>query len=192
MRVFLTGASGTGKSTIASHVLKKNNLHRLRSVTEQVLENYGFSGSADDFVGKEVDPDEWQESLFATLIDLQHNAGDDYVTDRTVIDVLAYSGVQSTVAWKIFRSEEFRAEIELMKELTSFVFYVEPSERCLEQARKEGRRDRWLTTEVVWRVDGIIKFLLEAHDVNYFPITTADLDKRKRLVDAVLLRMKKL
>ena len=81
MKILLTGAQGTGKSTILKELEKEG----FKTITE-VVRNLAKTGVNVNEMGDE----EGQNIIFKTYQKLL-NENDDYVSDRCLIDVAAYT-----------------------------------------------------------------------------------------------------
>jgi nicotinamide riboside kinase len=177
VRVYFTGASGTGKSTLAAHVAEKFGLYRLDSPARWVLKELDL-----DFERVFREPDV-AETFTRAVWERQRDVEQDrksFVSDRC-FDAVAYAAEMTTVCWSLFRDEAFARYVQRLREPDALVFFVRPQESIRLNAL-DGTRDQFLTPERVHRFDGMILFLLEAHAVPYIPVTTADPRDRMRIV----------
>lgn len=91
LRIGLVGAGGTGKSSLAEAVSAKLGVPNLKSreITESILKRDGYDyGSGIQIERFLANTGRQNEILRRTL---EQQAGDSFVTDRTVIDLAAYA-----------------------------------------------------------------------------------------------------
>jgi len=88
IRLALTGASGTGKSTIASHVAEHLSIPFCPVGSRSVAKDMGFNNPYDvDAAGRRV---EFQRRLLSSKLEWELER-QNFVTDRAYIDNLAYA-----------------------------------------------------------------------------------------------------
>lgn len=93
IRLAFTGASGTGKSTLAEAMAAKLGLPICPVGSRSVSKEMGFESPYDvDDAGKRA---EFQQLLFAKKIAWERNQATGFVTDRTHLDNLAYTFMHS-------------------------------------------------------------------------------------------------
>lgn len=91
-RVGLVGASGTGKTTLASYISTEFQLPYLNSSSSKLWDGYGYKNHRDVQWASWADPDNalrLQEEIL-TVRDSMFACKNWFVTDRTPIDQLAY------------------------------------------------------------------------------------------------------
>lgn len=187
-KIFLLGASGVGKSTLARHIHTKYGLPLLPSATRAAFEKCG--GTADQFNDQgDIDKiDEFQKTIwwFQQQIEEEYWQSEEtgFVTDRG-FDLFAYTSKQSRVVWQIVRSPEFIAYLDRLRlSGQAIVFFVRPHPGMV--PKLDGRRDFFLTPE--WRhgVDGVIEYILESNEIPYISISDPMLRNRLRTIDTVI------
>jgi len=95
MRVAFTGASGTGKTTLAEYAAKKHGLEFNPVGSRSVAKEMGFDSPYDvDKVGKRA---EFQRRLIASKREWEASH-ESFVTDRTTFDNLAYLALHDVQA----------------------------------------------------------------------------------------------
>ena len=109
--VLLTGAGGTGKTTLAEAISKQHGLPLVKSISREVMAKHGIAREDDQL--KMTDQARWemqvdiQNAYWDSVKDL-----DNYVADRTALDHLCYVLMKS---WQ-------KLDIDLMEELEDRVF----------------------------------------------------------------------
>jgi predicted ATPase len=88
MRIAFTGASGTGKTTLAKYIAEKHGLEVNPVGSRSVAQAMGFASPYDvDAAGKRK---EFQRELLASKL-IWETERESFVTDRTPLDNLAYT-----------------------------------------------------------------------------------------------------
>jgi len=88
MSIGLVGAHRTGKSTLARSYAEKNGIEFLETRTSAVFERMGVSPKEDYTFRVRL---QIQEEILADAVRLYATAGADWISDRTPIDMLAYT-----------------------------------------------------------------------------------------------------
>ncbi len=174
-RIFLVGASGTGKSTLARAVADKLAWEYLPLSAGAAYTRHGAT-----FASAEADPEVMQRVQTEICEDAAkavagaYYAGRHFVSDRGV-DYYAYSMLLCN---KPTNQMGVCAVIlaELMKRADSAVFFCRPVPAILRAARESdsSRRSKFLTDEWVYRADGAILLLLRDRGIPFAEITGDD------------------
>jgi hypothetical protein len=183
MRIYFIGAHATGKTTMSRYVSRKWGLPMITEVARSVLSELESS-----FDALRTDMDlvaEYQRRVFERQISverLQDAQGSGFVSDRA-FDNLAYAAEHTTILGDLLAGEGCLDYMRWVAEGT--VFFVRPHKDLL---REDGVRAS-VTWESVLRIDGMIKWALEAHKIPYLPIDTPLMQERVRTVEFVLKRL---
>lgn len=169
MKICLTGSHGTGKSTILK-------------VLQEKLPGYTFqiSSPTREAVGKDSTKlnfgttEESQKLIAAKVIDLVEKASQNYVTTRSLIDVLAYTIYFSKVNEENFPTGDFIAKqfelVEKHKKDFDIYFYLpiefDIPEIELGKEFREGQENK----DYHKTIDIILQFLLWTFDIPYIVI----------------------
>lgn len=116
MRIGLTGAHRTGKSTLAEFVHKVWGVPWIQSPASAIVKGFGFDMGRDnrlmfEQVAGDTDGIEMQWAIYDTLVSsLQEAPKGGYVSDRTPIDVAAYLLADATgyAGWEDGQAEVVR------------------------------------------------------------------------------------
>ena len=175
-RIYLVGAHSTGKTTLANYISNRYNIRMLSEVSRKLINDRGLDLSD---IRSDIDTtNEFQREIFEKQLEMESNYSE-FVSDRA-FDNLAYSGLYSNITNELFFSDEFEEYMKGIK--NSIVFFIRPREELLED---DGTR-KALDMETLYKLDGIIKFILEIYDVSYVSINTSNLSERIRTVEQVM------
>jgi hypothetical protein len=183
MRIYFIGAHATGKTTMSRYVSRKWGLPMITEVARSVLSELESSLEA-----LRTDMDlvaEYQKRVFERQISverMQDGAGSGFVSDRA-FDNLAYAAEHTTILGDILATDGCQEYLRWVAEGT--VFFVRPHRDLL---KEDGVRAS-VTWESVLRIDGMIKWALEAHKIPYLPLESPLMQERVRAVEFVLRRL---
>lgn len=177
LRIYIAGAHSTGKTTLARWVARTYKLPLVTEVARAVLAELEIPLET-----LRVDLDRtatFQKEVFRRQNEMERLAGNRFVSDRT-FDNLAYACHHTLALNQIARDlGEYSARLS---EPGSLVFFVRPHRDLL---KEDGVRAAVSWEEIV-RIDGMVKLLLELHDVDYITIDTLNMAERARTVRGVL------
>ncbi len=177
-RVFFTGASGVGKSTLADWVGRSFGIPVLRDLTRTIaVKHGGFEKIQSDQDARERFQIEVFECIAKVTTGQNH-----FVIDRTPLDVLAYTTRYAQCAWML--REKLAASLSVLR--MSIVFFVRPDPSVLTAAVKESERMKYLSQQAVHGLDGSIQTLLEMYNVPHIQIGGSDFSDRCRTVATTL------
>jgi len=177
MKVFVTGSHSTGKTTLARWISNRFDMPLVSEAVRPVL------------ASREVDINVLRADLNQTegfqheLIERQVKAEkrkEDAVYDRCTFDYIAYTAEHTCVSYGL-KTEMADAAARLKG---AVVFLLRPQPELMAD---DGVREK-VVWESVIRIDAMIKLLFEMYDVNYIPISTANMAERARTVATVLQR----
>lgn len=181
--IVFTGASGTGKSTLAKWAARKYGLRELPSATKAAYEESGTSyGDAfrDPTILAQI-----QLDVFRKTAGNLRNAvfsGHPWVSERGP-DVLIYSSLMCHDALPF---PDTIGDIDTVCKRTDVLtVYVRPCPAIIAdaRARDDGRRNRFLSDEWVYRVDGAIAYHLERFDIPHVTLSSPDWPDRITTVE---------
>lgn len=194
MRIYFTGASGTGKSSLAAFVKRRHGWPILPSAVRQAMEDWGIS-SLDELFRDTQLADNFHLSLWRIQRKLEEEAlGQDrsrhFIAERC-FDCVTYAAELTRVAWQITRCQEFDSYLMNLRTRDALVFFVRPHHDLLAQRIPlDGRRDSFLHPALVYRIDGAIQFILQSHDIPHVNVADQSVREREQLVDALISRFK--
>jgi len=179
LRVYISGAHSTGKTTLTRWVSSKYKLKMVNEVARTVLAE---SEIPLDLLRVDIDRTfNFQSEVFQRQLVAEADAGSRFVSDRT-FDNLAYAASHTIGLSKILASAKLGEYVDGIKSNRSVVFFVRPHKELLAE---DGVRERgdW---EEVTRIDGMIRMLFELYDIDYVSIHSLSMSERVRTVKAVL------
>ena len=179
MRIYFVGSHATGKTTLCRHVSRRYGLPMISEVARAVLAEMetGFDALRTDMelVG------EYQERVFARQIAVEQQHAGRFVSDRA-FDNLAYVAEHTTNAAAMMNDQRFHDYMKWVRE--GIVFFVRPHQSLL---KEDGVR-AGVSWDSVLRIDGMVKLMLEQHQISYLPLESVSMQERVRAVEFVLHR----
>lgn len=179
MRIYFVGSHATGKTTLCRWVSRRYGLPMITEVARAVLAEMESSLDA-----LRTDMDlvaEYQDRVFARQVAIERLHQGAFVSDRA-FDNLAYAAEHTTVVARLMGDQRFRDYMKWVADGT--VFFLRPHRDLL---KEDGVR-AGVSWESVLRIDGMIKLLLEMHEVAYLPIESVSMQERVRAVEFTLAR----
>jgi predicted ATPase len=179
MRIYFVGSHATGKTTLCRHVSRRYGLPMISEVARAVLAEMETALDAlrtdMDLVG------EYQERVFARQVAVERSHEGRFVSDRA-FDNLAYVAEHTTNAAVMMNDARFRDYMKWVSE--GVVFFVRPHQSLL---KDDGVR-AGVSWDSVLRIDGMVKLMLEQHQISYLPLDSVSMQERVRAVEFVLAR----
>jgi adenylate kinase family enzyme len=194
VRIYFTGASGTGKSSLAAFVKRRHGWPILPSAVRQAMEDWGISTLDELFRDTQL-ADNFNLSVWRIQRKLEEEAlGQDrsrhFIAERC-FDCVAYAAELTRIAWQITRSQEFDSYLMNLRTRDALVFFVRPHHDLLaKRIQLDGRRDSFLDPALVCRLDGAIQFILHSHDIPHVNVAAQSLRDREQVVEHILNRFK--
>jgi hypothetical protein len=177
LRIYIAGAHSTGKTTLARWIARTYKLPMVTEVARSVLAELEIPLET-----LRVDLERtkhFQKEVFRRQAEMERLAGERFVSDRT-FDNLAYACHHTLGLSEIARDlGDYAARLRASG---SLVFFVRPHRDLLHEDGVRASVD-W---EEIVRIDGMVKLLLELHDVDYITIDTLNMAERARAVRGVL------
>ena len=179
MHIYFIGAHSVGKSTLARYVSQKYELPMISETARMILSEQELQI---DSLRSDVDiVDKYQRQVFDRQL-VEERKHVSFVSDRSVIDVLAYSAQHSRILPELLASTQLKTYLDLLRVPDSFIFFVRPSKATL---KADGVRES-LTWDGVVAIDAQIKFMLEMWNLPHFQINVDNMQERVKLIDSVL------
>ncbi|MCX5742929.1 MAG: AAA family ATPase [Proteobacteria bacterium] len=179
MRIYFVGSHATGKTTLCRYVSRRYDLPMISEVARAVLAEMetGF-----DALRTDMDlVAEYQERVFARQIAVEHSHNGHFVSDRA-FDNLAYVAEHTTNAAQMMNDQRFHDYMKWVRE--GIVFFLRPHQSLL---KDDGVR-AGVSWDSVLRIDGMVKLMLEQHQISYLPLESVSMQERVRAVEFVLSR----
>src|SRR5881394_4483504 len=179
MRIYFVGSHATGKTTLCRHVSRRYGLPMISEVARAVLAEMETGLDA-----LRTDMDlvaEYQERVFARQVAVEKLHAGKFVSDRA-FDNLAYVAEHTTNAAAMMNDQRFRDYMSWVRE--GIVFFLRPHQSLL---KDDGVR-AGVSWDSVLRIDGMVKLMLEQHQISYLPIESVSMQERVRAVEFVLAR----
>lgn len=179
MRVYMCGAHASGKSTLCRYVAEKYNLPMIPEVARMILSETELQIDA---LRSDIGiVNTYQSKVFERQIE-EEGRQKNFVSDRSLIDCIAYSTQHSTLMPDMMQNVELQNYILSLQKKQTFIFFIRPSQATL---KNDGVREH-ISWDGVIAIDAMIKLLLEIFGIKYFQINTDSMQERVRLIDAVL------
>ena len=179
MRIYFVGSHATGKTTLCRYVSRRFGLPMISEVARAILAEMetGF-----DALRTDMDlVAEYQERVFARQVAVERQHEGRFVSDRA-FDNLAYVAEHTTNAASMMTDQRFHDYMKWVRE--GIVFFVRPHQSLL---KEDGVR-AGVSWESVLRIDGMVKLMLEMHQIAYLPVESVSMQERVRAVEFVLGR----
>jgi len=173
------GSHATGKTTLCRYVSRRYGLPMISEVARAVLAEMetGF-----DALRTDMDlVAEYQERVFARQVMVEKMHEGRFVSDRA-FDNLAYVAEHTTNAAAMMNDQRFHDYMKWVRE--GIVFFLRPHQSLL---KEDGVR-AGVSWDSVLRIDGMVKLMLEQHNISYLPLESVSMQERVRAVEFVLAR----
>lgn len=179
MKIYFCGAHAVGKSTLARFV---SNNYQLPMITESARMILSEQELQIDSLRYDIkSANEYQKQVFRRQIQ-EEEKYDSFVSDRSLVDVLAYSAQHTYILSDLFYSPDLTTYLEKLREKDTYIFFVRPSKATL---RADGVREQ-INWDGIIAIDAMIKLLIKMWDLRYFQISTDSMQERVDLISAVL------
>lgn len=179
MKIYLTGSHCSGKSTLCHYISKKYKLPMITEVARTILSEKELQ--IDSLRCNINTVDDYQSSIFYRQLQ-EESKHESFVSDRSIIDNLAYASQHSNSLSKLLSAPELQPYLTILKDAKSILFFVRPSKATLQA---DGVREV-LNWDGIVAIDAQIKLLHEMFGVRYFQINTDSMQERIRLIDSVI------
>jgi len=179
MKIYFSGSHAVGKSTLARYVSEKYKLPMITETARAVLSERELQ--IDSLRSNIHLVNSYQTEVFYRQIE-EEKKHESFVSDRSLIDCLAYSAQHSEVAAQLSADPIFKTYLESLNKPDVLMFFVRASKATL---RHDGVREQ-LNWDGVVAIDAIVKFLLEVYGVRYFQISTDSMQERTKFIDNII------
>lgn len=178
MKIYLSGSHSTGKSTLVRYISEKYKLQIVSEVARMILSEKELNI---DSLRADINlVNNYQQQVFSRQL-AEEKKYDNFVSDRSLIDVLAYSQ-HTQILPSLLQNPELTTYINNLKLPGTFLFFVRP---CKATMKADGVRES-LNWDGIVAIDAQIKLLLQMFSINYFSINTDSMQERIQLIDSVL------
>ena len=179
MRIYFVGSHATGKTTLCRYVSRRYGLPMISEVARAVLAEME---TALDALRTDMDlVAEYQERVFARQVAVEKSHDGRFVSDRA-FDNLAYVAEHTTNAGAMMNDQRFRDYMRWVSQ--GIVFFLRPHQSLL---KDDGVR-AGVSWDSVLRIDGMVKLMLEQHQISYLPLESVSMQERVRAIEFVLAR----
>lgn len=182
MKVFFSGAHSTGKSTLTRFVSEKYNLPILVESARSVLAEKELQ--LDSLRSDIKLVNEYQKAVYFRQLEVEKGK-DKFVSDRSLLDCLAYCCSHSFVFNELLNKKETKKYVKMLKNNDVFIFFIRPSKVTM---KEDGVRESLNWDEIV-RIDAMIKLMLQMFKVPYFDIHAETMQERANLILNILNRI---
>ena len=179
MRIYFSGSHAVGKSTLARYVSQKYNLPMITETARMILSEQELQ--IDNLRHDLEVVDRYQQQVFDRQI-LEEQKHSSFVSDRSIIDVLAYSAQHTRILPELLASPKLAACIDSLKLPDTAIFFVRPSKATL---KADGVREV-INCDAVASIDAMIKFVIQMFNIKYFLINTDNMQERIKNIDSIL------
>src|ERR1700722_20868891 len=129
MKVYLIGSHATGKTTLARHISQQFQLPMIAEVARVVLAENEYQ--LDTLRADLSLVDSYQEQVYHRQI-LEEAKYDSFVSDRSILDILAYSGQHPRILPKLIAKPETIQYLTGLRAPDSILFFVRPTKATLQ------------------------------------------------------------
>ena len=179
MRIYFVGAHSSGKSTLARYVSEKYNLSMISETARMILSEQELQIDA---IRCDLNTaDKYQKAVFDRQI-IEEQKYTNFVSDRSAVDILAYSAQHTRTLPSLMKSKELSPYIDSLNHSDVAIFFVRPSKATM---KADGIRES-LTWDGVVAIDAQIKLLLEIFSLKYFQISTDSMQERIKIIDNII------
>lgn len=180
--IYLVGASGTGKTTLACELAEVYGLQILPSAARMVAREMNVAETQfEKLLADEDKFAEYQRRVCEKQIKLEAESQERFVSCRA-FDCLIFEALYGTMARWTFTSVAFAEYMSkiVAKQRANPIIFVRPHPVTNALAHHQGERKPYLNWNDVMRFDGAMKFFMECHGVGYYSSEFCD-DSRQRV-----------
>lgn len=183
MKIYCIGSHSSGKSTLVRYISNKYNLPIILETARMILSENELQ--IDELRCDLNVADKYQKDVFNRQI-LEEQKHASFVSDRSLIDILAYTASYTRILPELLKRPELRLYLDSLKLPDTILFFVKPSKATLHQ---DGVREV-LNWDGIVSIDAQIKLFLEMFEIRYFQINTDSMQERCRIIDGILSLIK--
>lgn len=184
MKIGFCGAGGTGKSSVLKALEGKINIPFLPSVARSVYERRGIT-EPDQLKMTPAQLWELQKDIFDTRIKAERDLAHHFISDRTLIDHMAYCLVRASAGMTEKDFDEYEDKMQRSMDGYRLVFYF-PFTIESRAHLSDGFRQTDVTYQVA--IDAMINGLLNSYSISLIFVNPSSIEKQAQ---QVLERIKK-
>lgn len=174
MRVAFCGSHGTGKTTLALDVAKNHSLDYIGGMVRAIKKDVGIK------INKEADIKS-QTLIWQTCL-VEHLYRDNFVSDRSLLDVMAYTlclAAKESVEWEIIETAEILTQL-LVPKLYDVLIYVPIAFELRADEYRDG------DTKFQKEVDNKVRYLLDKPNISHYSLRNQNAFARGLEVDRLI------
>jgi len=178
MKIYLSGHHGSGKSTLVRYISSKYDLPMISETARMVLSERELQI---DSLRCDLNlVDNYQSEVFHRQL-LEEGKYNNFVSDRCIIDILAYSASHSRILPTLLESAELKQNLSILKDPDSLIFFIRPSKATL---KADGVRET-INWDGVISIDSQIKLFFEMFNIRHFQINTESMQERVKFIESI-------
>jgi len=177
LKIYFSGSTSCGKSTLARYVSETYDIPLISETARMILSEQELQ--IDELRTDLVAINKFQNDVFQRQL-LEEKKYDAFVSDRSLIDVIAYSAAYTEMLTDLLSYEGLEEYLEELR--SSLIFFVRPSKATL---KADGVRGTINWDEII-AIDAIIKTLYDMSRVRYIQINSSSIQERTRLINNIL------
>lgn len=179
MKVYFIGSHSVGKSTLSRYVSNNYKLPMISEAARMILSEQELQ--IDSLRCDLEVTDSYQKNVFNRQM-LEEVKFNEFVSDRALIDILAYTAQHSRILDKLIKSQELEEYIQKLRHPDVKIFFVRPSKATM---KDDGIRES-LTWDGVVQIDAMVKFMLQMWNLNHFQISMDSMQERVKFIDSMI------
>lgn len=179
MKIYFIGAHSTGKSSLARYTSTQYNIPMISETARMILSEQELQ--IDSLRADMITVNNYQQKVFDRQI-LEESKSQSFVSDRSIVDIIAYSAQYTNILSTLLSSKELLAYLADLKAPDSVIFFVRPSKATL---KADGVREA-INWDGIVAIDAQVKFMLEMWQLRYFQINMDNMQERVKLIDSVI------
>lgn len=189
-RIFITGASGTGKTSIAQWIAKHYDVPYKSTSAKKVWGRFGFKDHSDSIVKSIIDPnlgEAYQNAILDDRLKMIQGSKEGFVTDRSPYDNYAHILLQGGFLYPETKLRELSKKCSEGFQDGDLVIFL----RVTDDMHIECDGNRIITKDYQWLIDSTInsainKMVKIPKGVKIINIATWDYRLRRRTLSRIL------
>ena len=179
MKIYLVGAHSTGKTTILEHIVGRYDINCIREIARSLITERGESLNE---IRSDIDRcRKFQMDVLKKQILKEKKTGTPFISDRG-LDIFAYFAMYANDLHSVLEEEKARQYLESYKDKDVNTIFVRPHRELIQE---DGVRED-LTMQSIYRIDGMVKYILESNNIDYLSLQSKHLNERLRFVENIL------